>query len=298
MTFVPPPDADIVRAFPELSSIARIDSGGFKAVYKTTVGGKDEVFKLLSLPASGNTEEQRAYRREAMGRAEREVRLLDKCRSPELVKLGSLSPRVVTINGTEYLGYSEELLNGPNLAILIRAKGGKPTEVETKKLLRTLVIAISELWALRVIHRDIKPLNVIKLDDGNRPFVLLDLGLAYGLVEPGLTRDTQLIPGTPRYLAPEMLKPGFRQTLDFRADLYSAGLTVFEYAAQIHPLAKSADDLIRTISRIVSQTPRKLKDERPDFSDGFCELIDQTLKKTPALRPARLDAVLRRLQVN
>src|SRR5438067_81243 len=98
MTFVPPPDADIVRAFPELSSIARIDIGGFKAVYKTTVGGKDEVFKLLSLPASGNTEEQKAYRREAMGRAEREVSLLGRCRSRELEKLGSLPPRVVTIS--------------------------------------------------------------------------------------------------------------------------------------------------------------------------------------------------------
>jgi serine/threonine protein kinase len=122
--------------------------------------------------------------------------------------------------------------------------------------------------------------------------VLLDLGIAYGLLDTALTRDTQLIPGTVRYLAPEMLRQGFRQTLDFRADLYSAALRVFEYTAQIHPLARTRDDLIETLSRIATQAPRSLKKERPDFNDGFCRLIDQALKKKPALRPANLPRIL------
>jgi serine/threonine protein kinase len=297
MPFTPPPEADIIKAFPELSSLSPLDQGGFKAVFKAEIKERTEVFKLLCLPSAGVTDEEKAaYRREALGRIEREISLLGKCSSRELVKLGALQPKIAIINAVEYLGYSEEFLDGPNLWTLLRAKGNKPDEEECRDLLRSLVVVIAELWDLRVIHRDIKPLNVIKLADPHRRFVLLDLGVAYGLVEPGLTRDTQIVPGTPRYYAPEMLRPGFRQTIDFRADLYSAALTTFEYAAQIHPLAKTVDDFVQTISRIISQSPRALKAERPDFSDGFCDLIDRMLKKQPALRPNRLDRVLAFLQ--
>lgn len=292
MPFTAPPDSEILAAFTELSSLDHLDSGGFKAVYKASIGRKLEIFKLVCLPSTSETEEQQSYRHESIGRIRREVELLGRCQAPELVKLGSLAPRVVAINGTEYVGYSEELLDGPNLWKLIRAKGDKPSETEAKQLLRSLVKAIAELWTLQVIHRDIKPHNIIKLADPQRPFVLLDLGIAYGLLDTPLTRDTQLIPGTARYLAPEMLRPGFRQTLDFRADLYSAALTVFEYSAQIHPLARTRDDLIETLSRIATQAPRSLKKERPDFTAGFCDLIDQALKKKPALRPGNIQRIL------
>jgi serine/threonine protein kinase len=155
-----------------------------------------------------------------------------------------------------------------------------------------LLRAIEELWTRhRTVHRDIKPQNVIKLSSDKRPFVLLDLGIAYGLLETGLTRDGS-VRCTPRYLAPEMARPDFRSNLDFRSDLYTAALTVFEYSAQIHPLAKTQDDLIQTISRALHQPPRRLKNERPDFSDEFCDLIDQMLKKKPQLRPSDLTALI------
>jgi len=73
-------------------------------------------------------------------------------------------------------------------------------------------------------------------------------------------------------------------------------LTIFEYCSQAHPLAKTWDDPIRTLSRAINQTPRSLKLDRPDFSDEFCELIDKFLKKTPALRPANLGALISELE--
>jgi hypothetical protein len=54
--------------------------------------------------------------------------------------------------------------------------------------------------------------------------------------------------------------------------------------------------LIQTLSRIAQQAPRALKSERPDFSDGFCRIIDQMLKKKPALRPANLDRLLHSIE--
>ena len=297
MIFTPPSDALIREAFPVIDELKEFARGGFKVVYKATVNGQCEMFKLVCLPETDPTdEEKQAYRKEALGRIRREVALLGKCIRPELVKLGSLPPTVVTIDDVEYVGYSEEFLDGDNLWKRLRAGGDKPTETEGRRLLLSLLRAIEELWGEhRTIHRDIKPENVVKLENEERPFVLLDLGIAYGLLETGLTRDGGA-PCTPRYLAPEMARPDYRRNLDYRTDLYAASLAVFEYSAQIHPLAETRDDLVRTISRALHQPPRHLHTERPDFSEAFCDLIDQMLKKKPQLRPSDLRGLIAYLE--
>jgi serine/threonine protein kinase len=297
MSFIPPPNDSIIAAFAGLTDLAEIDRGGFKVVYRATVGANTEMFKLVCLPVIGKTDEERqAYRNESLGRIRREIQLLGKCQSPELVKLGSIAPQLTTIGGQEYVGYSEEFLPGDNLGKLIRNRGQKPSEQEAKRLMLTLLKAIQELWGVhRTVHRDIKPANVMKLPDPDRPFVLLDLGIAYGLLETGLTHDGGA-PCTPRYLAPEMARPDFRRDLDYRSDLYTTALTVFEYSAQMHPLAKTRDDLIQTISRALHQAPRRFRDERPDFSESFCDLVDQMLKKKPQLRPSDLNALIAEME--
>ena len=149
-----------------------------------------------------------------------------------------------------------------------------------------------------LIHRDIKPANVIKLNDPNRPFVLIDLGIAFGLLETGLTYNAAFRgpPATFRYLAPEMANPAFRSNLDYRSDLYTSALTCFEYAAGQHPIARDSDDMIRTVTRAIHDAPKPLQDLRPEFSPAFCKLIDQLLKKKPSLRPANLDSLIKQME--
>ena len=102
MPFVPPSDDKIRAAFPELAAIQKFADGGFKVVYRAALSGKDEAFKLVCLPDSGQTDQEKAaYRKEAMGRIRREVELLGKCRRRELVKLGALTPKSALIDGTE-----------------------------------------------------------------------------------------------------------------------------------------------------------------------------------------------------
>ena len=294
-----PPINKIQEAFPGLENLEEIARGGFKVVFKAQIQKKTEIFKIVKLPDMGKTEEHKAYRSECLGRIRREVELLGKCKRPEIVKLGSVAPRTEVIEDEEYIGYSEEYLEGEDLWVILRRRGQKPDEEEAKCLLLALLRAIKELWVdHKMIHRDIKPANIIKLENDDRPFVLLDLGIAFGLAESALTADTGRVPATPRYLAPEMARPDFRRNLDFRADIYTAALTVFEYSSQIHPLAKTHDDLIQTISRALHQPPRKLKTERPDFSDSFCELIDQMLKKRPMLRPSNLGALISEMEAH
>lgn len=267
-------------------------------MYRTEIAGKTEIFKLVCLPEDDGTDEAKAYRKECLGRILREVDLLGKFVRPEIVKLGSLAARTVAIDNVDYVGYTEEFLDGESLLSLIKAKGSKPDEAEAKLLLISLVNAIEEIWSHSAIHRDINPLNVMRLALPDRRFVLLDLGIAYSTAETGVTRDSAIRPVTPRYFAPEMARADFRQNLDYRTDLYTAALTVFEYAAQIHPLALTQDDLIQTISRAIHQAPRPLKQEPPDFSEDFCELIDQLLKKKPSLRPSNFPLLRSRLAPN
>ncbi len=297
MAFIAPAADKIRVAFPGIGDLHEFACGGFKVVYKATVDNKAEVFKLVCLPQIGKSdEEKQAYRKESLGRIRREIALLGKCHCPELVRLGSVAPNMVTIDGVEYVGYSEEYLDGATLGKLLRARGEKPSELDARRLLLSLLRAIDELWSQhRTVHRDIKPDNIVMLPDPNRPFVLLDLGIAYGVMETGLTQGGGS-PCTPRYLAPEMVRPDFRRNLDYRSDLYTAVLTVFEFSAQIHPLAKTQDDLIQTISRALHQPPRRMKEERTDFSKEFCDLIDQMLKKKPQLRPSNLSRLIQDME--
>lgn len=295
MLFTPPADADIRRSFPELSSIQHRCSGGFKAVYLAQTATGSEAFKLLCLPAAGASDAEQAARREHLARAMREIELLRQINIPEIVHLGSVAPRIVAIDGVEYLGYTEEWLDGYNLWHFIQSTPPLPVpaEAECRQLLLSLLRAIQALWQLAVVHRDIKPLNVMKLVQPNRQFVLLDLGIAYDVSKPGVTYNSAIRPGTLRYFAPEMANLRFRDRLDFRSDLYAAGLTVFEYAAHRHPIAHDSDDNIATLARALNDAPHALKSLRPDISDEFCSTVDQLLKKQPILRPGNLALLIK-----
>ncbi len=301
MSFQPPDPSLIQSAFPEIRSLTFHRQGGFKAVYKTETGTGTEAFKLLCLPkvteGALDRDLQEMSRKAQLGRALREVSILGDIDIPEIVKLGSIKARIADVGGLECLGYSEEWLDGENLWDILRSPSRvPPSEAECRRLLECLVTAIHALWKLDKIHRDIKPLNVMRLSQEGRPFVLLDLGIAYDLSEPGLTYNTAFFPCTYRYLAPEMTEPKFRERLDFRSDLYTTGLTVYEFASGRHPIAQDMDDMVRTITRALHDLPPPLHSLRPDFSEPFCSLVDQLLRKKPMLRPGNLEQLQKRIR--
>ena len=283
--------------FSSLSGFDFLDAGTYKSVYRVAnQHGAPEVLKVVRLPQDESTEAARALRQQELGRAMRETSLLSKCTSPFVVKLGSLAPALHVLEGESCLAYSEEFLPGGDLKAVI-AQRQKPSAEEVKILLSCLVKGIRSLWAeLKAVHRDIKPANIFATGQAERPYVLLDLGIAYNVREPGLTVKPDHIPATPLYMAPEMLDPNFRDTLSYRADLYAAGLTVFEFASGgTHPLAKTGDDLIKTVTRVLHQEPLRLADLRPDLPKELCGLIDQLIKKNPALRPGNFSLILNQL---
>jgi serine/threonine protein kinase len=298
MSFEPPSDNLIRRAFPQIENLSLLDKGGFKAVYQIRVGGKTEAFKLILIPLYAGNPDADSLRQEMIGRVRREVAALASCIGPEIVKLGSLPLTDVKIGDADYVTYSEEFLGGSDLWKLLDSVAPEPAEGELRLLFATLLKAIRELWSHGFIHRDIKPKNVMKTNNVARQFVLLDLGIAYSVQETALTANPgERMPlATYRYLAPELMNPNFRETIDYRSDLYTAAMTVFEYGAKRHPLAQNKDDLMKTISRALHQPAEPLAKLRLDLSASFCQTIDQMLKKKPALRPANLNMLINRME--
>jgi serine/threonine protein kinase len=286
----------LIRFFPELSGFDYIGAGTFKTVYRVTLeDGQEEVLKIIRIPMDQSSDEAKQIHDQELGRAKRETRLLEANESPFIVKVGSLAPTQRDLEGAECLAYTEELLPGRDLSSTIKdyvLARVQPDAGEVKELLKCLVLAVQSLAKQSAVHRDIKPANVFDTGLEERPFVLLDLGIAFDTTEPGLTANKLEIPMTPLYVAPEMFNPDFRENISPRSDLYSAALTVFEYAAGRHPLAKSGDDLRRTITRVMNQEPLRLEGLRPDLPKPLTNLINQFLKKKPSLRPSNFEQIL------
>ena len=289
--YIPTTD-DIQTVKPEIQNLKYIDKGGFKVVFKGNISGTEEAIKLIYLP----TEDDESGRRiEITARVKREFNALQQCKTDYLVKLGSIPLELVTIKKIDYLIYSEELINGESLKKRIQNKH-QPDFEELRLLTKCLMESLVELNKLDLIHRDIKPGNVMVTHNPSRPFVLLDLGIAFKIRGTDLTARGAGPIGTLRYIAPELFRPDYKDLLDIRSDIYSTGVTIFEYASGLHPLVKPSEDFGTTIYRILKMQPDKLSSRRSDIPDQFCEIIDRCIKKLPALRFPNPKSVLRRLE--
>jgi serine/threonine-protein kinase len=204
-------------------------------------------------------------------------------------------PRACEVDGVEYVIYSEEYIPGETLREMIKA-GHLPAKEELAELAICMFKAVHELSGLNVIHRDIKPDNIIKSNDPKRPYILLDLGIAFQIGGTRLTHDSARIPGTLYYIAPEMLDQGFRQSMDYRADLYTTALTLYEFASGDNPFAHRDDLQFTTLYRIKTIKPKPLQELRDDLLTPMCKLIDQLMRKIPALRPANIEKLIKQVE--
>jgi len=287
-----PEISQVDSVIPDASLSEELGEGGFKVVYRAQVGGHEEALKLVRIPRdpSDPTVEEENTRR-----IRREIEILGRCTSPYLVKLGRLPPTDCHIGEEGYVYYSEELVAGESLRGRIQA-GHRPAQAELAELGLCLLSAIDELSDLNVIHRDIKPDNVLATGMSERPYVLLDLGIAFIIGGTRVTPDSRAILGTLYYIAPEMLDANFRQSLDYRADLYTIALTLYEYASGTNPFARRGDPQYTTLYRIKRYQPPALASLRQDLDVTFCRLIDQLLRKLPALRPANITGLIGRME--
>lgn len=296
MEFYLPETEEILELFDNVEECTRIIKGGFKVVYKAKINKKTQAFKLAYLPLAEENQITEIKDSEVYKRVIRELDILKKCEQGNIVKLGSLKHKLIKIKENNYVSYSEEFIDGVSLHELIKKKY-IPDEKELRKLFTSMLKVIQYIWNnYRYIHRDIKPINIMKTEIVGREFIILDFGLAYSLNESSLTENSIGIPGTLEYLAPEMLDSNFRQSLDYRCDLYNLALTVYEFATGKNPIAIKNDPQYNTLLNVKSKLPEALQSHRNDLSEKFCNLINQSLKKKPSLRPSNFEDLFKQLE--
>lgn len=282
---IPIPDqSDLKNALSLAEEPSFVATGGFKAVFKFTRGdGAAEAIKAVYIPDANPDDDDALLQREQLvARAKREIEALKQCSHPNIVKLGDIIPTELRIGTSSYLVYSEEFLDGESVASWLRAEF-PASFTDLLALMTTLTDLIENLNILGYLHRDIKPENIMETSDAKRKFVVLDMGIAYKMMGTELTRGGGP-PGTLRYMAPELLRPDYKDNMDFRCDLYSAALTVYVLASKTHPFAPKPEHAYATAYRIAKMSPQPLNTLRPDLPRQFCEIIDRCIRKKPALR--------------
>ncbi len=164
-------------------------------------------------------------------RTGREIAALSKCNHQHIAKLHHVGEH--EFQGTQYAFTIEEFLSGGTLAERVERQG----LLDNMAILRlgaTLINAVKYVSSMGLVHRDIKPDNVMFRTDGKTP-VLVDFNLVRDLSAPSLTQTwCGRGPGTPYFAAPEQLN-NQKRLIDWRSDQFSLGVTLCYVRFGVHP---------------------------------------------------------------
>ncbi|MEM8733660.1 MAG: serine/threonine-protein kinase [Planctomycetota bacterium] len=220
-----------------------------------------------------------------IGRFEREVQLASQLTHPNTIAIYDFGRNK---DGLFY--YAMEYINGAHLGQLLEFDGPIPPG-RCIYILQQLCRALFEAHQAGVVHRDIKPQNIMVCNRGGEPdFVKL---FDYGLVKsfaPGVSHNsaqTRVVVGTPRFMAPERLNSPW--LADPRVDVYSVGaLAYYLLTGQLPPLVTMDDGLDN------QQTGVETLDLPPDVVD-FGELLSVCMAVEPSTRPSNMASLMREL---
>ena len=214
-------------------------------------------------------------------RAEREAQAAARLRHPRC-------PRALALHrddGHVYAAY--EYVRGKTLREAIRR--GELDDASAVEAAAQVLEALSHAHGKGIVHRDVKPANVmLEVGRGDVSVRLLDFGLAH-IVDADTLTAVGDVPGTLAYIAPERLS-GERATA--AADVWSVGVLLWEALAGWHPF--SAPSPVETARRI-GEGAQPLARSRPDLPSDLCALVGRMLAADPRRRPAakRLPDLLR-----
>jgi beta-lactam-binding protein with PASTA domain/predicted Ser/Thr protein kinase len=254
--------------------IRRLGSGGMADVYcaEDTQLGREVALKLLYRRFAEDEEFVERFRREASSAA------------------GLQHPNVVQVfdrgewDGTYYIAM--EFLTGRNLKQVVRDHG--PLEPALAVDLTIQILKAARFAHRRgIVHRDIKPHNVIVDDEGRAK--VTDFGIARAGASD--MTETGSIMGTAQYLSPEQAQG---HPVDARADLYSIGIVLYELLTGAPPF--DAESPVTIALKQVSEEPVPAMQRNPAVSPALDAVVMRALRKDPAARFQNADEFIAALE--
>ncbi len=209
---------------------------------------------------------------------------------------GLQHPNIVTIydmgedNGTPYIAM--ELLEGDDLSHMVEKEkedGGQnplPASIKLNYIVQ-VCRALEFAHKRNIVHRDIKPGNIVVTNDGTVKVV--DFGIAR-LTDTSSTSSGMLI-GTIDYMSPEQIRG---EKVDGRSDIWAVGVMMYEILTYTKPF--QGGNITAVMFAIVSQEPKSLLDLRPDLPPELDEVMRRIFKKEPAERYQNMDELLGQLE--
>ena len=275
----PPRPADplIGRLVGEYRVTDVLGRGGMGTVYRAddTALGIPVALKAIAPQLAADDAFTRRFRTEA--------RAMARAASPHIVRVMAL--REVELDGRAGLFIVMEYVDGGDLHA--RMADGPVAWPELWPLLRQMLLGLAAAHAVGVIHRDVKPRNVLLTAPRGAagPTVkLTDFGLAR-LSDSDATR-TQAVAGTLAYMSPEQVRAS--PTLDHRSDLFSLALVAYEALAGRLPFARDGGEF--TVMRSIVEEPFAPPTEFADVPDAVAGALMRALEKDPDARYESADA--------
>ncbi len=239
----------------------------------TRSGGMGQVFRARDEHTGGQVAVKLIERRFAK-RFQREARLLVKLSHPAIVRYVAHG---WAANGQPYL--VTEWLEGETLRE--RLMRGRLAVADAVKLARRVAEALGAAHAGHVVHRDVKPDNLLLAEGSVERVTVLDFGIARQGANLGVTRTGELV-GTPRYMAPEQAR-GSRH-VDARVDVFALGCVLYECLAG--RAAFAGDDATTVLARILLEEPPPLGRLVEGIPPALDDLVGRMLAKTVSARPS------------
>jgi serine/threonine-protein kinase len=263
---------------------------GYKLLGELGRGGMGVVYlaehtKLMRRVAIKTLTPERMSKENSVLRFQREARTFAQIRHPHIAQLYEFE------DSGPIIFLALEYIDGTDLE-RERRKNRRWTPEEIAVMIRDTADALDHTHKKGILHRDIKPGNILIEKDTNRA-VLTDFGLAKGETDEALTQQGFAV-GTPAYMAPEQITDQFGGKPDGRADLFSLATVAYEMMTGKHPFL-AADDL-NTMRNIVNGRLTPIRDLNPDMPQSLCTIIEAALQKNPKDRPA--DAATFAAQLN
>jgi serine/threonine-protein kinase len=237
-------------------------------------GGMAAVFGALDLRLNRRVAikvlpPEHAFNASVRSRFIREAQMAAQLTHPNIVPIYTVDER----DGLVY--FIMALVDGQSLAKRLHLEGALPIE-DVRTIIGAVADALDYAHRQGVIHRDIKPDNILVDKATNRPMVT-DFGIARAAAEEQRLTVTGMAVGTPAYMSPEQAMG--ERDVDTRSDIYSLGVVAYQMLAGETPF--KATNTPAMLMKHVSDPPPPLRGRRPDIPSGMVYAIERALAKRP-----------------